>query len=110
MELERKQNTAFKPLAYGFIIFITLGMAIANETLSRFGLENNYIAIFSVAFLLAAILLSKNLMWLVVVIAGIAAINFPEATLLRYNLDRDVLLAIVCGAILVPSIYDLFVN
>jgi hypothetical protein len=29
------------PIAYGFVVFITLGITIANETLSRFGMENN---------------------------------------------------------------------
>ncbi|PCJ27956.1 MAG: hypothetical protein COA96_01985 [SAR86 cluster bacterium] len=105
-----RQKHAFKPIAYGVIIFVTLGMAIANETLSRFGLESNYIAVFSVAFILVAILLSKNLIMLVVVITGVIALNLPEALLLQYHLDRDVLLAVVCAAILVPSVYDLFAS
>ena len=38
------------------------------------------------------------------------AINLPEATQLRYHLDRDVLLAFVCAVILVPTIYQLIVR
>ena len=42
-----------------------------------------------------------------VILSGVVAINLPDASLLRYGLDRDVLLAAVCALILVPSIYEL---
>ncbi len=98
----------FKTLAYGVVVFITLGIAIANETLSRFGLEQNYLVVFSLALILAAVMLSKNFFVLLVIIIGVVGMNLPEATLLNYHLDRDVLLAAICAFILVPSVYALF--
>ena len=62
MELNKNR---FRLLAYGVVVFITLGIAIANETLSRFGLENNYIVVFSLALILAALMLSKNFFMLI---------------------------------------------
>ncbi|HJN95115.1 MAG TPA: hypothetical protein QGF41_05335 [Gammaproteobacteria bacterium] len=54
--------------------------------------------------------MSKN--WLVIVAAlvGVVAFNQPDAVLLSYGVDRDVLLALVCGIILVPSVYSLITD
>lgn len=97
-----------KPVVYGAVIFTTLGITIANETLSRFGLEQNRMLLFSVALVLAALLFSRNVILLGSVVLGVLALNLPEATLIQYRLDRDVLLAAVCALILVPSVYQLF--
>ena len=87
-----------------------IGHTIASETLSRFGIQDNNIIIFSAAFIIAAVLVSKN--WLVIVAAlvGVVAFNQPDAVLLSYGVDRDVLLALVCGIILVPSVYSLITD
>tara|TARA_B110000037_G_scaffold57279_1_gene69890 strand:- start:598 stop:909 length:312 start_codon:yes stop_codon:yes gene_type:complete len=101
-----RQKQLIQPLVYCVVVFITLG--IANEILARFGLESNYIIVFSIAFLVAGLLLSKNLVLLMLV--GVFAFNLPDATLVQYHLDRDVLLAMVCATLLVPSVYQLIVN
>jgi len=104
MERESKQ---VKPYLYGVLIFTTLGISFANTALSRIGLGDNRVLVFSIAFLLAAILLSRNLIMVAIVIIGVLVLNLPDATLLHYQLDRDVLLAMVSAAILVPSVYEL---
>ena len=105
-----RQRQLIQPLVYCAVVFITLGIAIANEILARFGLANNYIFAFSIAFVVAGLLLSKNIIFLVIVLLGVLAINLPDATLLQYHLDRDVLLALVCATLLVPSVYQLIVR
>ena len=102
-----RQKQLIQPFVYCAVVFITLGIAIANEILARFGLENNQIYVFSIAFLVAGLLLSKNLLLLLIVLLGVFAINLPDATLLQYHMDRDVLLSMVCATLLVPSIYQL---
>lgn len=102
-----RSSRSLKPLAYGFVVFITLGISIANETLSRFGMENNYLFVFSVAFVLAACLLSSKIWLSLLVILGVVAINLPDAMLMNMNLDRDVVLGAVCALILVPTVYEL---
>ncbi len=105
-----RQKQLIQPLVYCAVVFITLGIAIANEILARFGLENNQIYVFSIAILVAGLLLSKNLILLLSVLLGVLAINLPDATLAMYHLDRDVLLAMVCATLLVPSVYQLIVR
>lgn len=96
-----------RPIGYGFVVFITLGISIANETLSRFGMENNYLIVFSVAFVFAACILATKIWLTMFVLLGVVAINLPETMLLGMNLDRDVLLGAVCALILVPTVYEL---
>jgi hypothetical protein len=105
-----RQKQLIQPLVYCAVVFITLGIAIANEILARFGLESNYIIVFSVASMVAGLLLSKNLVLLLFVLVGVFAFNLPDATLVQYHLDCDVLLAMVCATLLVPSVYQLIVN
>lgn len=105
-----RQKQLIQPLVYCVVVFITLGIAIANEILARFGLESNYIIVFSIAFVVAGLLLSKNLILLMLVLVGVFALNLPDAILVQYHLDRDVLLAMVCATLLVPSVYQLIVN
>ena len=105
-----RQKQFIQPFVYCAVVFITLGIAIANEILARFGLENNLIYVFSIAFLVAGLLLSKNLVLLLFVLLGVFAINLPDTTLALYSLDRDVLLAMVCATLLVPSVYQLILR
>ena len=101
----RRESNVMKPLIFGFVVFTTLGVSIANETLARFGLEDNYVMLFSLALLLAVLLLSRNILMLGLVLAGVILMNMPDATLVTYRLDRDVLVAAVCAIILAPSVY-----
>ena len=103
-------NRVGMAMVYFAVIFLTLGLAIAYETLSRFGLETNYAIVFGVAFILAVVLLRRNPTVLALVLIGVVAINLPDDTLLHYSVDRDLLLAIVCAFILVPSVYELVVK
>lgn len=102
-----RESSQIKPYVYGVMIFTTVGVALANEMLSRVGIEGNRIALFSVALLLAVILLSRNLMMVVIVVLGVLALNLSDTVLLQYHLDRDLLLAMIGATIVVPSIYQL---
>lgn len=107
MQREGRANSVVKPLIFGTVVFITLGVSIANETLARFGMEDNYVMVFSLALLVAVILLSRNILMLGLVLGGVILMNMPDATLATYNLDRDVLVAAVCAVILAPSVYNI---
>ncbi|MEQ8315505.1 MAG: hypothetical protein RL839_12650 [Gammaproteobacteria bacterium] len=102
---EGRDLRLIKPLLLGLFVFLTLGVTIATETLTRFGLEDNYAIVFSVAFVFAVLILSRNLIMIGIVLLGVVVINLPEATLARYHLDQDLLLALVCAIILVPTVY-----
>ncbi|HAJ76730.1 MAG: hypothetical protein QGG54_12870 [Gammaproteobacteria bacterium] len=105
-----RKHKSIKPILCGIVVFITVGLTIASESLSRFGIQDNNVIIFSAAFIIVAVLLSKNWLVIAAVIVGIVAFNQPEAVLMSWGVDRDVLLALVCGIILVPSMYRLMVE
>jgi len=68
-----------KPITYGFVVFVTLGISIANETLFRFTMENTFVFIFSVALVFAACMLASRIWLATLVLLGI---NLPETVLL----------------------------
>ena len=105
-----RQKQLLQQLIYCAVVFISLGVAIANEILARLGQESNYILIFSLAFMVAGLLLSKKLILLLFLLVGVFTLNLPDMTLVQYHLDRDILLAMVCATLLVPSLYQLIVN
>lgn len=102
-----RESSQIKPYVYGVMIFTTVGITLANATLTRIGIENNQVALFSVAFLLAATLLSRNLLLVGIVLFGVLTLNISDSILLQYHLDRDILLAMIGAAIIVPSIYEM---
>jgi hypothetical protein len=105
-----RNSRGVKTLAYGFVVFITLGITIANETLARLGKEGNYVIAFSVALVMASLLLAEKLWLTVVVLLGVAVVNLPDSSLLSYGIDRDIVFAGICALILVPTVYDLMTN
>lgn len=109
-KIARRDNRSVRPILYALVLFAIVGISLATETMSRFGLEDNYIVVVSVAFLFAALLLGKKRVLILIVLVGVMAINIPVEFLEPYNVDRDVLLSIVCAIILAPTIYDLIAN
>ena len=105
-----ENTSSVRPILYALVLFAIVGISLATETLSRFGLSENYIYIISAAFLFVALLLGKKPILVLVVLLGVMAINLPEAMLLEYAIDRDMLLAAVCAIILAPTIYDLIAD
>ncbi len=104
---EAKDWGLLKFFLFGGFLFLTLGVSLANEALTRFGMQDNYVVLFSLAFTVAVLLLIRNLFIIGLVTFGVIVMNLPEATLVAYNLDQDVLLAVVCAIILVPSAYSM---
>ncbi len=105
-----KELSLWKPMLVGVFVFLTVGFSLSNAVLTRFGLADNYVLLFVVAFLLALLLLSRNFYIVGMAVIGVAFLNLPAATIASYNLDQDVLLALVCAVVLAPSAYDLIFN
>ncbi len=102
-----KEIRSLRPILYALVLFAIIGISLATETMSRFGLSENYVYVISGAFLIVALMLGKKPILVLVVLLGVMAINLPDSMLLEYTIDRDMLLAIVCAVILAPTIYDL---
>ncbi|MEX0617819.1 MAG: hypothetical protein WDZ76_04280 [Pseudohongiellaceae bacterium] len=91
----------------GLVVFLTVGITLANETLSRLGVDADRLVVISVAMVITVFLASRNIVVIVAVVAGVVAVNLPDSLLTHYNLDRDLLLASIGALILLPSIYSL---
>lgn len=102
-----KELNVWKPMLIGVFVFLTVGVSLANAVLTRFGLAENYVLLFFAAFLIAVLLLSRNLFFAGLALLGVVFLSFPEATIASLSLDRDVLLALVCAIVIAPSAYDM---
>lgn len=105
-----RANRKIKPILIGGVMFLSLGITIANATLSQLGLNDNYVWLFGLAFVFAAVLLRRSIFILALLVLGVAAASLPEASLASYYLDRDVLLALMCSTVLVPSVYEVLMH
>ena len=102
--MERRSSST-KPIVYALVIFLLLGVSIANAMLTQLGLQDNYVLMFSIAFVVAGLTLSRNIFLLLAVLLGVLAFNQPDEWLARFYLDKDLLLAAIIALIMVPSAY-----
>lgn len=105
-----KEQKKTRLVLFSLILFAAIGISLATETMSRLGLADSYIYIISLAFLVAALLVGKKPVIVGVVLIGVVVINLPEAALGTLDLDRDMVLALVCAIIIAPSVYELITN
>ncbi len=95
---------------YGLIIFLTLGIGLANELVHRLNLEGSFVWMFSIALLVAGLMVEGNKVMIMFIVCGVVAINLPQATLNYYGIDTDVVLAAVCAIIMLPAIYNMLLE
>lgn len=101
------ESKSLKPILYALILFAVVGISLATETMTRFGLQDNYIYVVSAALLFVALMLGKKPVLVLIVLLGVMAINLPDTLIDSYGIDRDMLLAVVCAVILAPTLFDL---
>ena len=89
------------------ILFSLIGFSLATEMLARVGLGDNYVYIVSLGLLFSVLLLGKKKLLVLCVLVGVLAINLSGTIMAAYVIDQDILLAMVCSFILVPTLYDL---
>lgn len=104
------EGKSARGVMYALVFFSLVGISLASETLTRVGLGDNYVYIVSLGLLFSVLLLGKKRLLVLCVLIGVLAINLPESFMAAYMVDRDLLLATVCSFILVPTLYDLFLN
>ena len=100
-------GSTFKLIVHGFIIFVSMGITIAHEILTRVGLEANSIYVFSLSLLLVAMLLRHHMVLQGIILGAVLLLTAPDATLDFYNMNRDFLLSAICAGILVPTLFSL---
>tara|TARA_R110001599_G_scaffold225342_1_gene424472 strand:- start:1000 stop:1305 length:306 start_codon:yes stop_codon:yes gene_type:complete len=97
----------FKFALYAVILFITLGVTIARETLAQLGLDSNYLAMGVLALSVTALLAHRN--WLLVGVVALLCviINLPPEMLGGVQIDHDLLIALLIGVTILPVVHRL---
>ena len=97
----------FKFALYAAILFVTLGVTIARETLAQLGLDSNYLAMGVLALSATALLAHRN--WLLVGVVALLCIiiNLPPEMLGGIEIDHDLLIALLLGVTILPIVHRL---
>lgn len=100
----------FKFALYAVVLFVTLGVTIARETLAQLGLDSNYLVMAVLAFAVTAMLAHRN--WLLVGVVALLCIviNLPPEALGSIQVDHDLLIALLLGVTILPVVYRFVVR
>ncbi|MDP2140094.1 MAG: hypothetical protein Q8L20_04715 [Gammaproteobacteria bacterium] len=99
-----------KLVLYGLILFLTIGVTVARETLSRFGMETNYLMIALVALVLTVLLAHRSLMLVLLVLLLCVAINLPPEMIGGITIDQDFLVAVLIAVVILPVVHKLLMR
>jgi len=88
-------------------VFVCIGLVLAREMLSRFGMESNYLMVAVLALVLTALLAGRSLVLMGVVLVLSVALNIPADAPGAFALDQDLLLAALIGVIILPVVHRL---
>lgn len=91
-------------------VFLCIGLVLARELLSRFGLESNYLMIALLAVLLTALLAGRSMVLMGMVLVLSVVLNLPADTLGTLVIDQDLLLAALIGVIILPVVHRLLLR
>lgn len=97
----------FKFALYAVVLFVTIGVTIARETLAQLGLDSNYLAIGVIALAVTAMLAHRNWLLVGVVAALCIVINLPAEVLGGVQIDHDLLIALLLGVTVLPLVHGL---
>jgi hypothetical protein len=98
---------SMKSLLSVLAIFLCLGLLLAREVLSRFGLESSYWLMAVCAAVFTALLTGRSVALMAVVLTLGLVLNVPAATLGGIAVDQDLLLAALLGVIVLPLVHRL---
>ncbi len=99
-----------KSLLSVLAIFLCIGLLLAREVLSRFGLESSYPLIVLCAATFTALLAGRSLSLMAVVLLLGLAMTLSAETLGGLVVDQDLLLAALLGVVLLPLVHRLVVR
>ncbi|MDO8272895.1 MAG: hypothetical protein Q7U82_13425 [Gammaproteobacteria bacterium] len=90
---------------YSLILFLGIGITLARETVTRLGLETNYLLIALAALLFTALLAHRSFMLVLLIIGLCVVINLPPETLGGFVIDQDVMIAALIAVIILPAVH-----
>lgn len=99
-----------KFVLYAVVLFVTLGMTIARETLAALGLDSSYLVMAIFALTVTAMLVHRNWLLLGVVAILCIIINLPAGALGDIQVDHDLLIASLIGVTILPLVHRLIMR
>ncbi len=99
-----------KWVLYSVLLFLTLGITIARETLGELGMESNYLVMAVLAIAVTSMLAHRNLMLIVLVAVLCLVLNLPPESLGSLRIDHDLLLGALLGITLLPLVHRVIVR
>lgn len=97
----------FKFALYAAVLFLTLGVTIARETLAQLGFDSNYLVMGVLALSVTALLAHRS--WLLVGVVALLCIiiNLPSEMLGGVQIDHDILIALLLGVTILPVVHGI---
>lgn len=92
---------------FAVVLFVTLGVTIARETLATLGLDSNYLVMAIFALVVTVMLVHRNWLLLGMVAVMCIVINLPSAVLGDIQIDHDLLIAALIGVTILPLVHRL---
>lgn len=90
---------------YSLILFLGIGITLARETVTRLGLETNYLLIALAALLFTALLAHRSFMLVLLIVGLCVVINLPPEMLGGFVIDQDVMIAALIAVIILPAVH-----
>lgn len=95
---------------YAVVLFLTIGITIARETLGQLGLDSNYLLMAVLALAVTSLLAHRNLFLIGLVSALCVIVNLPPDTLGGLQIDHDLLIAALLGITVLPLVHRVVVR
>jgi hypothetical protein len=87
---------------HALTLFATLGLALARDFFSRLGFDASLPVIGAFGLAITTLLIFRGILPVLAVAILAVIVSLPEETLQAYNVDHDILLAIVLTIVLYP--------
>ena len=94
-----------KTVVLGLVLGTTLGISVAAELFSRFGMEPKTYMLIMTAMLMAVMLLNRGIAILASGVLLSLAVIQPDSVLLEHGFDKDMLMATLLVMLLYPLVY-----
>lgn len=96
-----------KTVFVGLILGVTLGVSLAAEVFSKFGIHPNIYLLVLIGLVFASLLINRGAgMVAGITVLAIAALQ-PDHVLLEHGFDKDLLLAALLAIVVYPLVYRL---
>ena len=95
---------------FSLLLFATIGISIANETVERLGLQSNYLLIAVLALGVSSLLVKRNILLLLVVACLCVLLNLPAGSTAGLQIDPDFIVALLLGITLLPLVHRLLLR